>query len=572
MRSISRLQRRGCWYRFRCAVPLDLVEIIGCREITKSLRTADYRVARQRLLVASALVDELFLMARESSLSREEVQDLVRTWFRKKLNEDLERRKHSDTSKSASEAHKSSEAGDIIAGLWRDIMARGGAACARAAQELLGKDPFFEDYDFWSLDEEMRRELGHYLARGMIQVCEISAARQRGDYQATITDPFFNDSLPNAQAGQVPIDAGLTLAEAIERFENAPERANLTVKTKDGYRTVFHLTQKLWGEKKPVRSIARADCREYRDLLVRLPPRFRSRFKGKTAQQAADHAEKEGLATLSETAVNSYMNNLSAFFKFMVKEEYVDKNLATELAIRNPVPKHKRRDPLSLEQLQKIFNAPLYTGCKDDEKGYAIVGLEKPRRGRFWVPLLSLWTGMRLTECCQLLVSDVTKKNGVDVVLVREESDDEDVDKRVKTVASERFVPIHPELKKIGFMKYVEAQRSKGEVKLFPDLKPDKKGYYADSVGGWFRRFMKELDADAERRNSFHSFRHNYRDALREANISRERVVALGGWADNGGAQANYGAGLKASTLYDEICKVEYPGLDLKHLYPGGRK
>ena len=108
----------------------------------------------------------------------------------------------------------------------------------------------------------------------------------------------------------------------------------------------------------------------------------------------------------------------------------------------------------------------------------------------------------------------MTKKSGVDVILVREESDDEDVDKRVKTVASERVVPIHPELKKIGFMEYVETQRKKGETKLFPNLKPNKKGYYADSVGGWFRRFLKELNADAERRNSFHSFRHNYRDRL----------------------------------------------------------
>ena len=66
---------------------------------------------------------------------------------------------------------------------------------------------------------------------------------------------------------------------------------------------------------------------------------------------------------------------------------------------------------------------------------------------------------------------------------------------------------------------------------------------------------------------SFHSFRHNYRDALREADISRERVRALGGWTDSAGAEDIYGKGLKASTLRAEIEKVAYPELCLVHLY-----
>lgn len=67
---------------------------------------------------------------------------------------------------------------------------------------------------------------------------------------------------------------------------------------------------------------------------------------------------------------------------------------------------------------------------------------------------------------------------------------------------------------------------------------------------------------------SFHSFRHNYRDALREAEIGLERVRALGGWRrDSDGEEAIYGKGLKAATLYREIEKVRYAGLDLIHLY-----
>jgi hypothetical protein len=71
-------------------------------------------------------------------------------------------------------------------------------------------------------------------------------------------------------------------------------------------------------------------------------------------------------------------------------------------------------------------------------------------------------------------------------------------------------------------------------------------------------RFLGKLDMEMKGA-SFHSFRHNYRDALREAEIGLERVRALGGWRrDSDGEEANYGKGLKAATLDREIEKVRY--------------
>ena len=51
------------------------------------------------------------------------------------------------------------------------------------------------------------------------------------------------------------------------------------------------------------------------------------------------------------------------------------------------------------------------------------------------------------------------------------------------------------------------------------------------------------------------------------ASHSRERVRALGGWAGNGGTEDDYGSGLRARTLYEEICKIGYDGVDLSHIY-----
>ena len=146
------------------------------------------------------------------------------------------------------------------------------------------------------------------------------------------------------------------------------------------------------------------------------------------------------------------------------------------------------------------------------------------------------------------------------------EGSDEGDRKRVKTAAGERFVPVHPELQRMGFLQYAERMRQSGSKKVFPELRVGAGGYYSNTMSEWFSRFLKTVGAK-ERRTSFHSFRHNYRDALREADISRERVRALGGWSGDGGAEDDYGGGLRPRTLYEEICRISYDGLDLSHLY-----
>jgi integrase len=78
---------------------------------------------------------------------------------------------------------------------------------------------------------------------------------------------------------------------------------------------------------------------------------------------------------------------------------------------------------------------------------------------------------MRLGEFVQLRTDDVARVDWVDVIPLR--LDDQD-DKRQKTRASERIVPIHSQLKKIGFVTYVEKVREYGELRLSPELRKGK--------------------------------------------------------------------------------------------------
>lgn len=136
----------------------------------------------------------------------------------------------------------------------------------------------------------------------------------------------------------------------------------------------------------------------------------------------------------------------------------------------------------------------------------------------------------------------------------------------MKTKSSRRIIPIHPELKRIGFLEYAEGLRHQGERRLFPDLPIGNKGYHSDPFQKWFARFLRKASASAPR-TSFHGFRHNFRDAMREAKLSTDAVRALGGWAGPTNTSDAYGAGLRIKTLAREIAKIRYAGLDLTHLH-----
>lgn len=283
-------------------------------------------------------------------------------------------------------------------------------------------------------------------------------------------------------------------------------------------------------------------------------------------------AKEKGLAgRLSPASVNGYMCKFRAVMNFCQNEGWIERNPAKGLQVIDRVRRRDKRRPFSTEQLRLIFDAPIYRGCVDDWAGYSTPGYAHPRRGRFWVPLIALFSGMRMNEICQLHVADIHRLDGVDCFFVTEGPSDADNGKRLKTAASERFIPIHPQLVEIGFLSFVEQRRAAGAVRLFSELQKSSTGYYSDPFSKWFRRFLERAGA-AREKTCFHSFRHCYRDALREARIEHEVALALGGWSSGNGGEgvetaAAYGRGYRARTLHEAMGRIAYPELDLSHLF-----
>ncbi len=545
MPKTPRLQKRSHRFFCRVRVPRDLREIVGRTEIVRALGTGDYREAVQRCRLASAEIDAELAEARRKLtppvvLTEHAIRQMALLWFhRAERAADLADAQGGDVAEvlddlrlDVSDYQDEKNPGTLVAAqVFADrVLEEAGAVLDVSSPE----------YDL----------LCRLIRRAMVEGARRSIDRLRGNHGARSHDAMFNGVRPDAPPPEAP---GVTLGELVKRYMDDPARVGVTAKTRLDSDFAFKALTELLGAATPARDVTRADCRRVRDVLSKLPPNATKRFRGKKLERVATTAEARGLRPMAARTANAYLTKLSALFRWAEREEFVARNPAVGLKVAEPeANKRDARRPFTAEQLRLIFNAPMYTAPQN------VV-----RRGKFWVPLLALFTGMRLSECCQLAIDDVTTRDGVPVILVRGGDG-----KKVKTAAARRMIPVHAELVRCGFLAYVEAQRSAGDVRLFPELKQDRRGYYSDPFQKWFSRFLNKAGAKRPR-TSFHSLRHCFRDALREGDVSREAVLALGGWAGSGVADQIYGGGLRASSLAREIAKIRYPGLDLSHLHAG---
>ncbi|WP_414474286.1 tyrosine-type recombinase/integrase [Microvirga sp. M2] len=371
------------------------------------------------------------------------------------------------------------------------------------------------------------------------------------------------------RSGNITGQGGPSIQQVYNRYLDDPSVVRST-KTLLAYRSAYGRLIELISPEMPIKAITREVCRDVLDTLRYLPPNATKRYPRLSGREAAIRARAEGLAPISALTINGHIQKLSALLTWAVNEGYIDRNPARGLKVIDKVRRKDKRYPFSSEQLSLIFNAPLYRGCQDDGPGYAQPGPNRPRRGRFWVPLIGLFSGMRLNEICQLDLADVRLIDGINCFVVTAGGLDCPTDKRLKTENAERVVPIHPSLVGMGFLDYVQARRVNRDAKLFPELPIACTGYYSDTFSKWFANFLQKTGAKAPR-TSFHSFRHNFRDALREARVEKEVAYALGGWAgdgpDDGSATAeNYGRGFSIATLEEAVAKVNYPDLNLGYL------
>lgn len=568
MPRIAQTVIRNRTYFMRVRVPTELVKAIGRKEITKTLKTSDPKEAKRRLyqelLHLQAEFDglrnrqKLADRAKHSldDLSKGEIASLVLKWLEKR---DEENRSYNPPDELREDVDMTLLEEE---GLAVDALREKNYGSVENIAEKLLDDA---NIAFNPKSKEFTR-LSELLLRARLEIVKRAQQDHHGAPIVGTGDPLFANlsglgSLPTAILGKNK----MTFNELCKLYE-ADREGHVRSRVLRGIQEEIKVFKQLIEPETIIQEISKDQCREIFDLMKKLPSHAAKIYPKVGLRRAIELAEKEHKPRIGPKRINAYMLRLRALFAYAVEEEYLPNNpVSKKFKVKDSRLKRNLRNPFSVEQLQTIFNAPLYTGCIDDKYGAHKVGTQKPKRARFWVPLIALWTGMRLEEICQLDTKDIQNLEGVDVLQVYPSDT-----KNVKTEDSIRTIPVHDELKKIGFLEYAKEIRDKGHAKLFPELEISSTGNYSLAFSKWFGRFLTMLQID-DPKLVFHSFRHNFRDALRDVEVPMQYVEILGGWSGDAVAN-NYGKGEKPSKLNKYHKRINYPGLNLSHLYVNNGK
>lgn len=525
MTAQTHLYRRKAKYYFRRKVPADLQPYLGRAEEKFSLKTTDFNEAKRLARQASVDFDRKCAEVRQqfqsegsgqqTVLDEATISQLCNLWRYLSLDGDEKTRQEGlsvaefeDLAQSRAETQTS----------LRQVLARGQVDRIEPALlqflSLLGVNV--------SGNSEAWQRLRY---RFLQTAAEVHTAQIQRDAGEVIWTPPAPDSasLRPAPVGSTSLQ---TLFEDWKRFE-----ANRPEKTIDDVKRTIDEFQRVVG-RKSAEDITRQDLMTYRDYLVNDLKR-----KSKTVEKR--------------------ITFISALFNVAINYSKLDVNPASRI----PIPKDDsdERLPYDMDDLKAIFSSPLYTdGVRlGRDTGEAAV----------WLPLLSLFQGAREEELGQLLVTDVAKIDGIWCLLIIGTDKKGKVKpanaKHLKNRSSRRRLPIHPKVIEAGFLRYVQKIKDEQHLRLFPTLKPDRYGKLTSGFSKAYMEYTRETLGITDPNKVFHSLRHNFRDACREANLGEEMSDALMGHSSHGKTGRGYGRSFSLAKRHEAICRISYPGLHI---------
>ena len=434
-------------------------------------------------------------------------------------------------------------------------LARGNIAFVEGEVEELLNDVFHIRLDRASASY---RALGMAVLAEHVKAMQALQRRHAGEPIETPPQPE-----PNSTAAE---PTGNTLRAAFEGWKRERRPAPRTLME---YERAIVLFTELHGDMAVI-AIKKSHARHYREALQQIPRHRTGKLLKAPLQELVEWAkEHPNVPRLSAATVNKLIGGVQATLIWAHdKGGFIPDDVpwADPFARMRLEEDEPDREPFEIAELQVLFSSPVFT-----KKNW-------PKAGRseaaYWLPLLALFAGGRRGELAPIRVADVQRDSTNDAVMLTI-TEDREAGKSLKTRNSQRVVPVHPELRKLGFLDYVEkVRREHGEKAwLFPLVAPDKSGGAA-AWTKWFGRYIRSLGIkDAAK--VFHSLRHNFIDALRAGGVDEEMREALAGhgwWRTS----TNRGYGAKdmvrrftAKTLVAAVERVAYPGLDLSHLRPG---
>lgn len=355
----------------------------------------------------------------------------------------------------------------------------------------------------------------------------------------------------------------LSLAELVTRYEGyqASTGSWSNPRTRMVASSRLEALCELLGGHRPIDTITRGDFLKLRDQL-RQYPKNRHRIRAIRNLPLARIMERGNYEPVNLRTAKKFFELARAMMSYALDNDLIKENPGSNLTLSTKGEDAPRKRTYSTTQTQQLLSGPLYT-------------LQSPPRWRlddykFWLPLMGLFTGARLSELSQLQMGEIRQELRIWVVSIRENDA-----RQLKTVSSERLVPIHGQLIQLGFLEYYQQRlsvtKANPKAPLFENVRVYGKLAASHVASRWFlgdgqgKGGYLALCGLSEDRLTFHGLRHTFINQFRRQQLDLLIAKALVGHVDRS-TTGGYGDTYPTTVLKAEIDKVDF-GVDISHIH-----
>lgn len=299
----------------------------------------------------------------------------------------------------------------------------------------------------------------------------------------TLTDREISDYVAMFQPSRVVKRRPVMICNVYNEYVTAT-KPSWTEKSYQDVKKTYSIFSEFWNNTKPVADFLPQNASDYLKYLTELKAEGRNN-------------------NISYVMIKKHLSRIKAIFTLAYVKGYISIN--PFVGVKLVMNERKRAD-----QVRKMFEESEIQKIVDHVLVYPKDAVFV-QPSMFWVPLIAMFSGMRLNEICQLYKEDVVTIEGIPCMSIN----DSRPDQRIKNENSVRNVPVHKKLIEFGLLKYVDGLPDK--TRLFPDLAAFRDGY-----GHSFKKFMpliRDCVTD-DKYKVFHSFRHGVATLLSRAKAS----------------------------------------------------
>lgn len=497
------LRREADSFVFRRRVPASIQSRLGTKELYRSLKTTVRRVAKARAAHLFIATERLFqvISEDEETLSYEDIQAAVRHWlgtsqlWRQRLDGYLK------NLSPGSLRHYHEQLPDMLLDMGKLEHVSSEANLIEEAWTALE----YSDYAGWGSGETLektktvfRKVLKEYVDKRMQEVFEPDEVRTTSPSSAVATSANMSRLSTFIGAWHKAITNGYGGSKA------------LSDETTDQYLQSVELFIGMMGDL-PVGKITFDIAGEFREKLLKLPA---SHGKSRTGSRKKELAIAKSNVTgprLTMKTAKRHFSGLGSIWKWLIAQKHIPAQLRPFAGHSFPGTKSTKsaRDAWSTEDMERLFSSTDYRQAPGDSALH-------------WLPLISLFSGLRLEEICRL-------RPDQDIIM-RDRIYCFDIKARPgwdpKTEAGSRIVPVHSWLLSHGFREFVERQRLARCEHLFAEL-PLRRKKLSPDFSRDFSRIKMSLGIG--KKTTFHSFRHTFRTGLGSTNHKDSHIDAVMG-------------------------------------------